>query len=133
METRLRWLLIQDGITRPEVQRDLHDEDGRFVGRADLYYPAARLVLEYDGGNHRERLVADDRRQNLIVNAGFRMLRFTAGDVLQRPDVVVAQVRGALAGSARKRSRGAKRAEKAHGLGSFGAKDALRRLLRRGA
>ena len=96
METRLRWLLIQAGLPGPEVQTNLHDADGRFVGRADLYYPSARLVLEYDGGNHRERLVEDNRRQNLMVNAGFRLLRFTAADIYSRPDVVQAQVRGAL-------------------------------------
>jgi len=93
METRLRWLLIDAGLSRPEVQKDLRDGDGRFVGRADLYYPAARLVIEYDGGNHRDRLVEDNRRQNLLVNAGFRLLRFTAADIYHRPDVVVAQVR----------------------------------------
>jgi very-short-patch-repair endonuclease len=96
METRLRWLLIQAGLPRPEVQTNLHDAEGRFVGRADLYYPASRLVLEYDGGNHRDRLVEDDRRQNLVVNAGFRLLRFTAADIYSRPAIVQAQVRGAL-------------------------------------
>jgi hypothetical protein len=106
METRLRWLLIQAGLPRPEVQTKLHDTDGRFVGRADLYYPAARLVLEYDGGHHRDRLAEDDRRQNLLVSAGFRLLRFTAGDIHNRPEVVESQVRGALM-----RTVGAKRAE----------------------
>jgi hypothetical protein len=96
METRLRWLLIQAGLPRPEVQTNLHDADDDFVGRADLYYPTARLVLEYDGGNHRERLVEDDRRQNLLVNAGFRLLRFTAADIYGRPEVVQAQVRSTL-------------------------------------
>jgi very-short-patch-repair endonuclease len=92
METRLRWLLIQRGLPRPEVQVDLRDEKNRFVGRADLFYPDARLVLEFDGGNHRDRLVEDDRRQNLLVNAGFRLLRFTAADIYNRPEVVEAQV-----------------------------------------
>jgi hypothetical protein len=96
METRLRWLLIQAGLPRPEVQTNLRDGKARFIGRADLYYPAAKLVLEYDGGNHRERLVEDDRRQNLLIYGGFRLLRFTAPDIHNRPDVVVAQVRGAL-------------------------------------
>ena len=96
METRLRWLLIQARLPRPEVQTNLRDGAARFVGRADLYYPAKRLVLEYDGGNHRERLVEDDRRQNLLINAGFRLLRFTAADIHGRPEVVVAQVRAAL-------------------------------------
>jgi very-short-patch-repair endonuclease len=95
METRLRWLLIQARLPRPEVQTELGDA-ARFAGRVDLYYPQARLVLEFDGGNHRERLVEDDRRQNLLINAGFRLLRFTAADIYQRADVVVAQVRAAL-------------------------------------
>lgn len=96
METRLRWLLLQAGLPRPEVQTELYDAKGRFVGRADIFYPPARLVVEYDGGNHRERLVEDDRRQNLLVNAGFRILRFTATDVYQRPEVIAALVRSAL-------------------------------------
>jgi hypothetical protein len=100
METRLRWILIQAGLPRPEVQTKLGDA-GRFVGRVDLYYPKARLVLEYDGGNHRERLVDDDRRQNLLANAGYRLLRFTAADVYQHPDVTVAQVQAALASRTR--------------------------------
>lgn len=97
METRLRWLLIQAGLPRPEVQTNLRHGAAKFVGRADLYYPASRLVVEYDGGNHRERMVEDNRRQNLLVNAGYRLLRFTASDIRKRADVVVAQVRGALA------------------------------------
>ncbi len=96
METRLRWLLMQARMPRPDVQVDLYDDAARFVGRADLYYPSARLVLEYDGGNHRDRLVEDDRRQNLLLNAGYRLLRFTGADVHSRADVVVAQVRAAL-------------------------------------
>jgi very-short-patch-repair endonuclease len=94
METRLRWLLIQAGLPRPEVQTNLRVGALRF--RADLYYPSARLILEYDGGNHRDRLVEDDRRQNLLLNAGYGLLRFTAADIYGKPDVTVAQVRAAL-------------------------------------
>lgn len=87
METRLRWTLIRAGLTRPQVQARLS------FGRADLYYPQARLVIEYDGGNHRERLVEDNRRQNQLINSGYKVLRFTAAD---RPDVITAQVREQL-------------------------------------
>ena len=100
METRLRWLLIQAGLPRPKVQTKLGDT-ARFAGRVDLYYPEARLVIEYDGGNHRERLFEDDRRQNLLANAGYRLLRFTAADVYRHPDVTVALVREALASKTR--------------------------------
>lgn len=92
METRLRWLLIQAGLPGPEVQTRLMER----AVRADLYYPEARLIIEYDGGNHRDRLVEDDRRQNLILSAGYRLLRFTASDIYNHADVVAAQVRAAL-------------------------------------
>jgi very-short-patch-repair endonuclease len=69
---------------------------GRFLGRPDLYYPAQRLGLEYDGGTHRAWLAEDNRHQNRLLAAGYRLLRFTAGDVLRTPDLVVAQVRAAL-------------------------------------
>jgi len=97
METRLRWLLIQAGLPRPQVQVDVRDSSGRFLGRADLFYQTERVILEFDGGNHRDRLVADNRPQNLLIGSGHRVLRFTTADVLGRPDLVVAQVRGALA------------------------------------
>ncbi|HVH64065.1 MAG TPA: DUF559 domain-containing protein [Candidatus Dormibacteraeota bacterium] len=96
METRLRWLLLWKGLPRPRVQVDLQDQKGRFIARADLFYPHVKLVIEFDGGNHRERLVSDDRRQNLLTGAGFSLLRFTSADIYQRPDVVAAQVRGSL-------------------------------------
>ncbi len=96
METRLRWLLVSAGLPQPEVQVELHDDNGDFLGRADLYYRQARLVIEYDGANHRERLVSDDRRQNLLINARYRILRFTAVDIRGRAELVAAQVRGLL-------------------------------------
>jgi very-short-patch-repair endonuclease len=96
METRLRWLLIHAGLRQPQVQPNLHDRTARFIGRADLYYPEARLVIEYDGGTHRDRMVDDNRRQNLLVNSGYRVLRFTSADIHNRADVVVAQVQAAL-------------------------------------
>ncbi|HEX2647987.1 MAG TPA: DUF559 domain-containing protein, partial [Candidatus Dormibacteraeota bacterium] len=61
---------------------------------ADLYYPSARLVIEYDGANHRERMVEDNRRQNSLIDAGYRVLRFTAAD---RPEAITTLVRRAVA------------------------------------
>jgi very-short-patch-repair endonuclease len=53
-------------------------------------------ILEYDGGVHRDSLADDNRRQNRLINSGYRLLRFTAGDIYQTPDSVVDQVRWAL-------------------------------------
>ncbi len=101
METRLRLVLVLARLPRPLAQISLYDEDGHFVGRPDFYYPRHRLALEYDGSSHRENLTGDDRRQNRMVDAGYRLLRFTAADVLSAPDSVVALVRRALSPQAR--------------------------------
>ena len=96
METRLRMELIRGRLPLPCVQAELLDAGGRFIGRADLYYPDRKLVIEYDGENHKDRMVADLRRQNALLNAGYHLLRFTFGD-LRAPGLVVAQVRRARA------------------------------------
>jgi hypothetical protein len=96
METRLRLLLVLAGLPRPLAQTSLCDEDGHFVEWPDFYYPRHRLALEYDGSIHRENLTGDNRRQNRMVDAGYRLLRFTAADVMSAPNSVVALVRRAL-------------------------------------
>src|SRR5258708_39076632 len=89
-------LVVLNGLPRPEVQVTIRDDKGSFLGRPDLYYSEHRLGLEYDGETHRASLVEDNRRQNRLLLAGVRLLRFTGADVLHRPDSVVTQVRNAL-------------------------------------
>jgi very-short-patch-repair endonuclease len=96
METWLRLMLVMARLPRPQVQVPLQDGRGNFLGRPDLYYPEHKLGLEYDGESHRESLVADNRRQNRLLNAGFRLLRFTGADIFKTPEAVIGQVRLAL-------------------------------------
>jgi very-short-patch-repair endonuclease len=96
MESRLRMLLVLGGLPRPQAQVSIHDRCGRFIGRPDLYYASERLGIEYDGGTHRDSLAEDNRRQNRLLDAGVRLLRFTSGDVYSNPDLIVMQVRGLL-------------------------------------
>ena len=96
MESRLRMVLVLGGLPRPKAQVPIHDASGRFVGRPDLYYEAHRLGIEYDGDVHRGMLAEDNRRQNRLLNAGVRLLRFTASDVWSQPQSLVMQVRTAL-------------------------------------
>jgi len=98
METRLRMLLVLAGLPRPEAQVEIRDRWLRVIGRLDLYYRERHLGLEYDGSTHRESLAEDNRRQNRLLDAGVRLLRFTAGDIYSSPEVVVNQVRHALEG-----------------------------------
>jgi very-short-patch-repair endonuclease len=99
METRLRLLLVAAGLPRPEAQVPIHDRLGRFVGRPDLYYRANRLGIEYDGSTHRSSLAEDNRRQNRLLDAGVRLLRFAASDIFNAPESVVALVRAMLVDS----------------------------------
>ena len=95
MESRLRMVIVLGGLPRPKAQVSIRDANGRIIGRPDLYYEEARLGIEYDGGTHRHALVEDNRRQNQLLNAGVRLLRFTSADV-GNPGSVVQQVRTAL-------------------------------------
>jgi very-short-patch-repair endonuclease len=106
METRLRMILELGGLPRPRAQVPIRDAAGQVVGRPDLYYERERVGIEYDGGNHRDRLIEDNRRQNKLLNAGVRLMRFTAADIMGRPAAVVAEVRAQLEFSG-KISRGA--------------------------
>jgi hypothetical protein len=97
MESRLRVLLVLARLPRPVAQVSVYDDRGKFVGRPDLYYQAQRIGIEYDGAIHRTSLAEDNRRQNLLLGAGVRLLRFTAADVMHRPEAIVNQVRALLA------------------------------------
>jgi len=99
METRLRMVLVLAGLPRPAVQVPIHDQRGRYLGRPDLYYASSRLGLEYDGASHRGNLASDVQRQNRLLATGIRLLRFTATDVRNAPDLIVRQVRAVIADS----------------------------------
>lgn len=97
METRLRLLFVLAGLPRPSVQVRLYDSRALLLARPDLYYPIHRLAIEYDGATHRHSLAADNRRQNRLLEAGYRLLRFAAEDVLTTPQETVRTVCRALA------------------------------------
>lgn len=100
METRLRMLPVLAGLPRPQAQVPIRNRFFKVIARVDLYYPEARLGLEYDGATHKDSIAADDRRQNLLTAAGVRLLRFTASDIYNSPELVVSQIRAELKRSA---------------------------------
>jgi very-short-patch-repair endonuclease len=65
----------------------------------DFAFPAERIAIEVDGWawhSDVERFRHDRRRQNVLVLAGWTVLRFTWHDLTVRPDTVTAQIRAAL-------------------------------------
>lgn len=97
MESRLRMLLMDAGLPRPESQVPIFDVNGHFVARVDLYFADARLAIEYDRATHRDSLIADNRRQNELLAVGVSLLRYCADDVYNRKHVIAGQVRDRFA------------------------------------
>jgi hypothetical protein len=99
LETLLRELIRLGGLPRPLAQYDVRGPGGGLLGRVDLAYPGSGLLIEGDGRRYHENwadAVHDRRRQNLLVNAGFRVLRFTWEDAWRRPDETIAAIRAGL-------------------------------------
>lgn len=68
-------------------------------GVVDAAVPSARLVIELDGRRWhtaRERFEDDRARDRAAAEHGWRVLRFTWGDVHRRPEMVVASIRAAI-------------------------------------
>ena len=68
---------------------------GHDVFEVDFAYPEAMLVIEVDGyGPHTDprRFDEDCRRQNLIVDAGYLLRRYSATRVFQRAHHVAAEI-----------------------------------------
>ncbi|MGV8967411.1 MAG: hypothetical protein ACOH2F_14170 [Cellulomonas sp.] len=84
-ETFVRFLFLQHGLPTPELQIPIHTRLGSF--RADLGWPAWKLLLEVDGfvkystSDDPARIVFEEkRRHDAIMDEGWGILRVTASD-----------------------------------------------------
>jgi len=103
-ETLLRLLLVRAGFPEPALGVEVFDERGRWIGRFDMVYAEARVIVEYDGDQHR-RLTAqyekDMRRIDAAIAAGWTVVRVRARGLFRARDQTVERVRSALAASSR--------------------------------
>ena len=67
---------------------------GRYV--VDFAAPARKLVVEVDGGYHARRRQADARRDAVLAELGWRVVRVEAEAVMRDVGTVVALVRAGL-------------------------------------
>ncbi|UOY03835.1 endonuclease domain-containing protein [Blastococcus sp. PRF04-17] len=95
-ESLVRVACVRAGLPVPVPQHVVMDGDV-FLGRVDLAWPDARLIVEYEGAHHFEELQIqqDDRRYARLVAAGWRVIRLSAAD-LRDLDAVVARIRALL-------------------------------------
>lgn len=99
METLLRLIMITYGIDVFELQVDLYDEGGRWIGRFDMVDLERKLIVEYDGEQHRTstaQYARDAARLEAAREAGFRVLRFRRSDVLDHPRRTARRIARAL-------------------------------------
>jgi very-short-patch-repair endonuclease len=88
-EHAMRALIRHHGLPQPQFNTYI---EGELV---DLVWPQHRLVVEVDGwGYHRSKrsFATDRRRDRKLVRAGWRVVRFTADDVTDRPEEVAAEL-----------------------------------------
>jgi very-short-patch-repair endonuclease len=90
--------LIRDaGLHEPVLHHRVVDVE-RFVAEVDLAYPLLKIAIELDGSVHLQSAVRerDLPRQNDLVLLGWTVLRFTWRRFVDRPDLVVAEIRAAI-------------------------------------
>lgn len=97
LETRARLRCVDAGVPPDDLQAVIHG-GGEVLARVDMLWRRARLIGEADGGEVHDRPEAvfrDRQRQNALINAGYRIVRFTWADTLD-PQVIPQTVRRAL-------------------------------------
>ncbi|WP_162785738.1 endonuclease domain-containing protein [Microbacterium sorbitolivorans] len=94
-ETKTRLILVDDGLPEPELNRDVFDEFGGFLGCVDLAYPEYKVAVEYQGQLHGEQYARDLERIERLRAAGWTVIQVSS-DTLRYPNVVTRRVFEAL-------------------------------------
>jgi len=65
---------------------------GDFI--VDFYCPAAKLIVELDGGQHysKENILKDGARDKFLNSLGLRVLRFSNSDIFVNVEGVVKEI-----------------------------------------
>lgn len=95
METRVRMLLVLAGLPEPEVNLTIRDVDGEPKRRYDLSWPGVKVIVEYDGRHHIDRIEeweADLERRESIDDDGWRILVLISKNIYDRPDLTIERV-----------------------------------------
>lgn len=79
-ESLVRLAMLAAGLPEPELNVDIYDDAGQFVGRADMLLRRYRLIVEYDGDQHRvdtDQFDRDVGRLDDFAACGWRVVRVT--------------------------------------------------------
>ena len=98
-ESLVRLVLVAAGLPEPEVQVDITDAGGRWFGRADMAYRRWKVIVEYDGDQHRSTTAQFDkdvRRLDDFAALGWRVVRIVGRSFFPNPQESVDRVARAL-------------------------------------
>jgi hypothetical protein len=106
-ESRSRVMMHRAGLPAPELQLDVLDDDGRWLGRSDFAWRRGRVLGEFDGQVKYGRLLKpgetagdavfeEKRREDALRDNGARVVRWV-WDELAQPTHVIARIQPALA------------------------------------
>jgi very-short-patch-repair endonuclease len=98
-ESLLRLAIVRALLPEPELNVDIHDARGRFIGRADMVFWRYRVIVEYDGDQHRtdtEQYDRDITRIDDFIAAGWTVVRVRSRGVFADAAAGVGRVEAAL-------------------------------------
>ncbi|NYG07213.1 hypothetical protein BJ986_001700 [Phycicoccus badiiscoriae] len=84
METRARLAFGEAGLPEPELNATVYAEDGHFLARVDFMWRGPRVIVEYEGDQHRSdrrQWENDIQRVRLLEDLGWKVVRITAADL----------------------------------------------------
>ncbi len=97
-ESEARAVLEFAGLPKPEVNKNLRDSNGDFLGCGDLVFARWKLIVEYEGRQHLTDLGqwnSDIDRYRRFRDEGWRYVQVT-NEKLERPKKLVSEVYGQL-------------------------------------
>ena len=95
-ESVVRLRLLRAGLPKPELQHPI--PVGQYTVHADMAWPEARTVLEYEGRQHAEQsqFGLDIDRYSALAALGWLVLRAGRADLAGRSDRLIGRVRSTL-------------------------------------
>jgi len=85
-ESWARVLFVSLGLPTVELQTEIRDARGKFVGRVDFLFRTHRTVVEFDGlvkyggADGRQALIDEKRREDALRALGYQVVRLTWRD-----------------------------------------------------
>ena len=99
MESRLRMLIVLAGYPEPIVNVIIRHENGEWRVRLDLSYPHLKLVIEYDGWQHRldrGQWSSDLKRREWLEGRGWRVIVINSDAFYGNPVETLLRIREAM-------------------------------------